>query len=206
MSGNNDQASLSITTSHLLDGLKDPHNQAVWQAYVGRYRPLVIQYGMRLGLSATDAEDAAQLSLIEFCSSYQADKYDRTRGRLRDWLFGIARNQVLNYRRRQVARGPMLISEGSSGTDFFNALPDEDSMAKAWDEEWRQAVMRQCLATVRAEVEPRTFEAFELFALQGLSAESVAAKLGITANAVFGAKRRILRRIRELLPSLQEEW
>lgn len=206
MIGPHDPASLSMTTSHLLDGLKDPHNQAVWHAYVGRYRPLVIQYGIRLGLSPTDAEDAAQLSLIEFCTSYQADKYDRTRGRLRDWLFGIARNQVLNYRRRQVTRGPKLIGDGSSGTDFFQAIPDEDSMAKVWEEEWRQAVMQQCLATVRAEVEPRTFEAFELFALQGLPAEDVAAKLGITANAVFGAKRRILRRIRELLPALQDEW
>lgn len=206
MSGPHDPASLSMTTSHLLDGLKDPLNQAVWQEYVGRYRPLVIQYGMRLGLSATDAEDAAQLSLIEFCTSYQADKYDRTRGRLRDWLFGIARNQVLNYRRRQVNRGPMLIANGSSGTDFFNAVPDEDSMARAWEEEWRQAVMQQCLAAVRAEVEPRTFEAFELFALKELPAEEVAGRLGITANAVFGAKRRILRRIRELLPALQDEW
>lgn len=206
MSGNHDPASLSITTSHLLDGLKDPHNQAVWHAYVSRYRPLVIQYGIRLGLSPTDAEDAAQLSLIEFCTSYQADKYDRSRGRLRDWLFGIARNQVLNYRRRQVARGPKLIGDGSSGTDFFQTIPDEDSMAKVWEEEWRQAVMQQCLATVRAEVEQRTFEAFELFALQGLAAEEVSAKLGITANAVFGAKRRVLRRIRELLPALQDEW
>lgn len=206
MSGNLDPTSLSMTTSHLLDGLKDPANKVIWQAYVERYRPLVIQYGIRLGLSPTDAEDAAQLSLIEFCTSYQADKYDRTRGRLRDWLFGIARNQVLNYRRRQVARGPILIGDGSSGTDFFNALPDEDNMAKAWDEEWRQAVMRQCLAAVRTEVEARTFEAFELFALQDQPAEKVAAKLGITANAVFGAKRRVLRRIRELLPTLQEDW
>ena len=206
MSGNHESASLSMTTSHLLDGLKDPANQAVWQAYVGRYRPLVIQYGIRLGLSATDAEDAAQLSLIEFCSSYQANKYDRSRGRLRDWLFGIARNQVLNYRRRHLHRGPMLIGDGSSGTDFFNALPDEESLTQVWEEEWRQAVLQQCLATVRAEVEPRTFEAFELFALKELPADEVAGRLGMTANAVFGAKRRILRRIREILPALQDEW
>lgn len=206
MIGPHESASLSMTTSHLLDGLKDPLNQSVWQAYVGRYRPLMIQYGIRLGLSATDAEDAAQLSLLEFCTAYQADKYDRSRGRLRDWLFGIARNQVLNYRRRHVGRGPMLIGDGSSGTDFFHALPDEDSLTKVWEEEWRQAIMQQCLAAVRAEVEPRTFEAFELFACQGLPAEDVAARLGISANAVFGAKRRILRRIRELFPKLQDEW
>jgi len=206
MTGPHESASLSMTTSHLLDGLKDPLNQTVWHAYVERYRPLMIQYGIRLGLSATDAEDAAQLSLIEFCTAYQADKYDRTRGRLRDWLFGIARNQVLNYRRRQVNRGPMLIGDGSSGTDFFNALPDDNSLTQIWEDEWQQAVMQQCLATVRSEVEARTFEAFELFALKGMPAEEVASRLDMSANAVFGAKRRILRRIRELLPQLQDEW
>jgi DNA-directed RNA polymerase specialized sigma24 family protein len=59
---------------------------------------------------------------------------------------------------------------------------------------------------VRREVTPQTFEAFQLFVSGEWPAERVAAHLGITANAVFGAMRRVLQRLRQLLPSLEEDW
>src|SRR3954466_8382347 len=100
-----DSSHVSVTTSVLLEGLKDSRNDAAWQQYVARYRPIITQYAIRLGLSAADAEDATQQALIEFCTAYQAGKYGRERGGVRDWLFGIVRNQVLNLRRRRAARG-----------------------------------------------------------------------------------------------------
>jgi RNA polymerase sigma-70 factor (ECF subfamily) len=69
-----------------------------------------------------------------------------------------------------------------------------------WEEEWHHAVLRECLGMVRSEVEPSTFAAFELFVVQGWRAARVAERLNMTENAVFKAKRRILRRARELLP------
>ena len=65
-------------------------------------------------------------------------------------------------------------------------------------------MLRQCLLEVSLEVEPKTFRAFELFARQGKPARDVANELGISENAVFGAKRRVLRRVRELLPKIEE--
>lgn len=197
-------SSVSLTSSILLEGLKDSANRVIWQRYVDRYRPIIVQYGRRLGLSPADADDAAQHVLIEFCTAYQAGKYDRQRGRLRDWLLGIARNQVLNHRRRRVARGEVQIA--ADGTHYFDQVADDDALSNVWEEEWQSAVLQQCLAAVRAEVHSDTFRAFELFALQGIAAEEVAAELNTTANAVFSAKRRILRRIRELLPQMETEW
>lgn len=195
---------ISLTSSLLLESLKNSSNQAIWQQYVDRYRPVIVNYGLRLGLSAADAEDAAQTVLVEFCTAYQQGKYDRQRGRLRDWLLGIARLQILNFRRKRHARGEVQMA--SSGTHFFDRLPDDASLSAAWEEEWRSALMQQCLATVRTEVQDDTYRAFEKFALQGRSAEEVAAELGTTANAVFSTKRRILKRIRELLAELETQW
>jgi RNA polymerase sigma-70 factor (ECF subfamily) len=59
---------------------------------------------------------------------------------------------------------------------------------------------------VRSEVKPETMRAFERFALDELPADEVAAELGLTQNAVFGAKRRVLGRIRELLPLVEDTW
>ena len=195
----------SVTNTYLLEGLKNPDNHAVWQQYVERYRPLLVRCGQRLGLGAADAEDVAQHALLSFSQSYQAGKYDRDKGRLRNWLFGITRNEIRNWRRRHQQREVQVSGEPDQ-TDFFAQLGDEDRWEQVWDQEWRDAVMRQCLEEVRREVDPKTFEAFELFASRGWPAARVAEQLGLTANAVFIAKHRILRRIRELLPQMETVW
>jgi len=195
----------SVTSTYLLEGLKDPANQTVWQQYVDRYRPLILRYAQRLGLDEADGEDAAQQALLAFCEAYRQGKYERGKGRLRDWLFGIARNQIRNYQRRQPQRqGQMAAAPGR--TDFFDQQPDEKQHEDIWEQEWRDAVLRQCLLKVRSEVGEKMFAAFELFASQGWSAQKVAEHLGLTANAVFIAKHRILRRIRELFPTMEEVW
>lgn len=203
--GNDVSYATTRTNTYLLDGLRDPGNAAVWQEYVDRYRPLIMRYGVRLGLNSPDAEDVAQQTLVTFCTSFQQGKYDREKGRLRHWLFGIARNQIANWSRKKRAR-EVQIPDGSDRTGFFAGIRDEDALERLWEQEWRDTVMQQCLAEIRREVEPHTFEAFELFAAKGLPAEQVAEKLGMTANAVFSAKRRILRRVRELLPKWDEIW
>lgn len=195
----------TVTNTELLNGLRRSDNRMVWQQFVERYQPVIERYAVRFGLSQADAQDAAQQALIEFSASYQAGKYDREQGRLRSWLFGIARNQMRNLRRKR-GRGERQVIDETNATGFFDRLPDDDELEKAWDEEWRQSVVRQCLEEVRREVDAKTIEAFELFAWKGFSAQEVAARLEMTPNAVFIAKHRVLRRIRELADQMEDIW
>lgn len=195
----------TVTNTELLDGLRRAENRMVWQQFVQRYQPMIERYAVRFGLSSADAQDAAQQTLIEFCAAYQAGKYDREQGRLRSWLFGIARNQMRNQRRRS-GRKERQVVDKTDATGFFGSLPGDDELESAWDEEWRQSVIRQCLDELRRDVDPKTVEAFELFAWKGLPAEDVAARLDMTPNAVFIAKHRILRRIRELIDQMEDIW
>ena len=82
----------------------------------------------------------------------------------------------------------------------------DQSQQEAWDCEWRDAILKQCLNEIRNEVKSPTFEAFTLFACEGWPAEQVAARLNITTNAVFGAKRRVLARIREKFEQREITW
>jgi RNA polymerase sigma-70 factor (ECF subfamily) len=79
-------------------------------------------------------------------------------------------------------------------------------MSEAWEEEWRQAVLKACIAELRQQVEPVTLEAFELYALQGVAADEVARRLGISRNAVFLAKSRLLARLRDMQTQMEEVW
>jgi RNA polymerase sigma-70 factor (ECF subfamily) len=195
----------TVTSTTLLDGLREAGNETVWSQFDARYRPVIVGYARKLGLNEADAHDAAQQGLIEFSRAYREGKYDRGKGRLRDWLFGIARIQILNWRRRHRGRAVQMLDK-SGETNFFAAIEDEDQLQQAWEDEWRQAVLRQCLEEVRREFDGKTLEAFELFAWKGQPAQEVADKLGMTPNAVFLVKHRVMKRIRQLMPAMEEIW
>lgn len=196
----------TTTSTSLLAGLRQPENDALWTEFVGRYRPLLLRLAMRLGISEHDAEDIAQITLMEFATAYAAGRYDQTKGRLRSWLFGIAKNQILNWRRRSPAPAGEGLDAAAADAPCPAHAVDGCGWERFWDQEWRNELLRQCLREVRAEVEERTYEAFHRFAIAGRSADEVAAELGISRNAVYLAKRRILRRARELLPLMEEIW
>jgi RNA polymerase sigma-70 factor (ECF subfamily) len=188
-----------VTTLTLLEHLHDPANHAAWGRMVGVFQPILVRLATRRGFSATDAEDIAQQSFAEFARSYLSGAYRQERGRLRDWLFGIARNQM-SARRRQLSRAAR--DEQPRPGD---ALTSDETSDHAWETEWRDAVIRLCLERVAAEVEPHTYEAFILFAVKGQRAADVAARLGMSENAVFLGKRRILGLMRAYITQMEEE-
>jgi RNA polymerase sigma-70 factor (ECF subfamily) len=192
----------TMTSTSLLLGLRDPDNAEIWQSFVERYRPLILQFALHLGLGAEDAEDVAQISLLEFQQNYKEGKYDRDKGRLRSWLFGLVRRQILNYRRRLAGHEQQAHSRQEA--DALTELPAPDRMQELWEQEWQQAVLRACMDEIRREVQAQTLVAFEMFALQDRPAEEVAQHLGVSRNAVFLAKRRVLQRLRELRPLMNE--
>ncbi|NOX58937.1 MAG: sigma-70 family RNA polymerase sigma factor, partial [Planctomycetes bacterium] len=196
----------TITNTILLDGLKDPGNESVWRQFVERYRPTIVAAARRFGLNEADAQDAAQQAVVAFCTAYQEGKYDREKGRLRHWLFGIARNQMRNLYKKSARRKEMQIANDSGETDFFARLNDGNEFEQIWEEEWRDSVLRQCLEEVSKEFDAKSIEAFKLFAWKGQPAQDVADGLGMTSNAVFIAKHRIMKRIRELMPKMEDIW
>ena len=53
------------------------------------------------------------------------------------------------------------------------------------------------------ELEPNTVQAFEQTAIRNRPASEVAAELGMSRNAVFLAKHRVLKRVRELQEQIE---
>jgi RNA polymerase sigma-70 factor (ECF subfamily) len=192
----------TTTSTTLLQELRNPENHEAWRQVVDRDRPLVVRFGLRAGLGPEDAEDAAQETLASFARAFREGRYDRDKGRLRSWLFGIARNQVLKARDRLKDREVQLHASGS-GTGPLDRIQAPDPSEELWDQEWRAAVLRQCMEEVRREVRPQTLRAFEKTALKDRPPEDVARELGTSVNAVRLAKCRVLARIRDILPLIE---
>ncbi|MCH7721132.1 MAG: hypothetical protein IH988_09125, partial [Planctomycetes bacterium] len=85
----------------LLEGLRNTNDHRAWQRFSDRYRPMVVGFASSLGLDDSDAQDAAQDTLLAFTKGYLAGEYDRDKGRLRSWLFGISWRKIRDIQRRQ---------------------------------------------------------------------------------------------------------
>jgi RNA polymerase sigma factor (sigma-70 family) len=192
------------TNTILLEGLRQETDQSLWFRYVDRYRPIVVRFARKLTPNDADAEDIAQQTMMEFCIAFRDGRYDQEKGRLRQWLFGIARNQINNWRRRRPKE--VQAAGDDADTDYFARQPDDDHLSAAWDQEWQDAILRECIDQVRAEFAPNTVDAFELFALKGVSVDDVAKRLDMSTDSVYTAKRRVLKRVRELISQMDTLW
>ena len=68
---------------------------------------------------------------------------------------------------------------------------------RQWDEEHDRYVLDCLLDLVEQEFEPLTLQAFRRLALDGVSGAEAARELGMSVAAAYGAKSRVLARIRQ---------
>jgi RNA polymerase sigma-70 factor, ECF subfamily len=185
-----------MTTTQVLEDLRGDGESPAWSEFDRHFRKVVVGFALASGLSRQDAEDAAQETMLAFVKSFREGKYDRERGRLRDWLFGVARRVVLNLRSKRPLEH--LIADKTTGTSFWDLVKDDKGVEELWQAEWRNMVLGQCMEQARAESDPKIFQAFEMYGLREMPVERVAEELGMSRNAVYIAKSRILSRLREL--------
>lgn len=190
------------TSTALLEGLSDPANASVWREFDERYRPILLAFARRMGLNDVDAADMAQEAMLRFVKAYREGQYDRSRGRLRSWLTGMARNSLRDMRRRIERRGER------RGLSALEALPGEEEMEAAWDAECERAVLRRGLDELRTttRTDERTIQTFERLMLDDRAPADVAREMSITLNEVYVAKHRCLRRLRDIVRRLERAY
>jgi RNA polymerase sigma-70 factor (ECF subfamily) len=189
----------ATTTTALLEGLHDPSNSLIWVQFDGRYRPIILGFARRLGLSEDDSADIAQETLVRFVKEYRAGKYDRTRGRLRSWIVGLVRYRVADLRRDRAGRREV------RGESAMADIPAEQDLDAIWEAERRAEILRQALQQLRTSTKTgeKTIHAFDQYVLQQRPAQDVADELGMTLRDVYMAKNRIAARLRDIIAELE---
>lgn len=186
-----------LTTSTILRDLRDFGQAEAWHEFVERFRRPIIAFARKLGIPSDDAEDVAQETLVAFAEAYRQGKYDREKGRLSQWLFGIAYNKAVRQRER-TAKKEVTAGAAADPRSFLGDIPDHNSATNIWDQQWESALLEECLKRTRQEVEPNTWRAFEMNVLENQPTNDVARTLGIAPTTVYNAKHRIVKRLREL--------
>jgi RNA polymerase sigma-70 factor (ECF subfamily) len=184
------------TRQSLLIRIKNPHDQIAWQEFVEIYRPAVYRFARRRGLHLEDAEDITQQVLVSLLRKIDEWNTNKQAGSFRAWLLTVTRNAVSNK------LGRKSLDDGCGGTSVLQRLSnvaddDEDSTVLDW-ELWR-ATFRSAAAEVRPEFQETTWQAFWRTAVQRKSAEQAADELGVSIGAVYTARCRVLKRLRDLV-------
>lgn len=133
----------------------------------------------------------------------QTFRRDERTGSFRKWVKTIAYNKIRDHFRRR--RAEPAARGGSTGLEQLAQLPDVDHDADPQQETAEIGYLfRQATELVRAEVEPKSWQAFWQTAVEGRATVDVAADLGVTTNAVRIAKSRIRARLRAEFDGLVE--
>jgi RNA polymerase sigma-70 factor (ECF subfamily) len=186
---------MTTTSASLLEQLRHAGDQAAWERFVRLYTPLLHFWARRrLGLDDPGAADLVQEVFLVLVKKLPEFQYD-PRKRFRAWLWTVTVNKWRERHRRPVP------GEGAAA----EALPDlavPDPADDVAEREYRGHLVRRALQLMQAEFQATTWKAFWECVTTEQSAAEVAASLGLTIEAVYSAKSRVLRRLRQELQGL----
>jgi RNA polymerase sigma-70 factor (ECF subfamily) len=186
---------MSDTSASLLQRLREQPDDDAWRRLVHLYTPLLKGWLGRYGVQPADADDLIQEVLAVVVRELPQFEYNRRAGAFRRWLRTILVHRLRGFWRARQAR-PTATGDSDPARTLEQLEDPESGLSKLWDQEHDRHVMARLLEQVEPEVTPSTWQAFRRVVLEGRAEEAVAAELGLSVNAVFIAKSRVLARLR----------
>jgi len=92
------------TRRSLLSRLKQWDDQESWQDFFNTYWKLIYGVALRAGLSASDAEDVVQETIIAVAKQIPHFRYDPALGSFKSWLLLITRRRINDHLRKEYRR------------------------------------------------------------------------------------------------------
>ena len=168
-------------------------DEVSWREFYETYRPLIV-FCARDRLEPSEIDDLIQTVMVNVFRSGEYFRYDPSKGRFRDYLGKVVQNAIIDMLRKRRRSVPGDPRAEAAGRDGFEAM---------WREEWERHLLAQAMVELRSRVEVATFQAFDLYAMQGLPPKQVGEFLGIGVSQVYVAKSRCLATLREIVADLR---
>jgi RNA polymerase sigma-70 factor (ECF subfamily) len=175
---------------------QNPRDEKSWSEFVERYGAMMLTWCARWGLQPNDAEDVTQNVLVQLAKQMREFEYDPD-GSFRGWLRTLAYRAWCDLIASQSRKRQQYMSD-----EVLAVLESEDAcraFLEQIDSEARQDRLEEAMERARLRVEPHTWRAFELTALQNVSGDEAALQLNMNIGAVYVAKSRIVRMIRQYM-------
>jgi RNA polymerase sigma factor (sigma-70 family) len=185
------------TRRSLLSRLRGWDDQESWQEFFGTYGRLIYRIAVKAGLTSAEAEDVVQETVIIVARKLPGFKYDPALGSFKGWLMLITRRRIEKQLKKRMPFAPDRAAPSrGDGTRLTSTVervadPRRFDLEAAWDDEWQQNLWKAALARLKAQVRPKQFQMFDLYALKGWPVQDVARALSVSAALVYVTKHRL---------------
>ena len=182
------------TSLTLLDKVRK-QDQEAWKRLVDLYSPLLCYWCQLYKLQHADTQDVAQAVFVAVARGIGNFHRDQEGDTFRGWLRTITKTKIYDH-------VPPLGCKGIGGSGDFPPLlqaqsPDPLEQADVDSQAVENNILyKRAVDLIESSFEPDTRRAFWLL-VAGRTGKEVAAELNMTLFAVYNAKAKILRRLRE---------
>ena len=188
---------MNTTPVSLLERLRQPAERAAWTRFLQLYTPLLFYWARRMGMAEPDAADLVQDVFTLLVQKLPEFTYDRHKS-FRAWLKTVAVNRWRDMRRRRQTALP------GGGAAPVEELAVPSSATQLFEAEYQQYLLGRAVELMQTDFQPSTWKACWAVVVEGKPAAQAAAELGLTVEAVYAARSRVLRRLRQELSGLLE--
>lgn len=186
-----DDSSVRTRTS-LLEKLSDGDSVA-WEEAHRLYGPMIFKWCRDRHLQDSDAQDLSQkvlLKLFRRMSEFRYDPAKSFRAYLKTLVHYAWCDLVEDWKKNPRGNGQQI--DEAAGKDLVEQLE-------------RHYDLDLAMTRVRTLVESKTWEAFQLTAIEGLSGVEVAQRMGLSVASVYKARSRVQILLKEALSDLHRD-
>lgn len=155
---------------------------------------MIYLWACRAGLQAQDAADLVQEVFLTLLQKLATFTYQPGKS-FRAWLHAVTLNK---WRDKQKHKAPLPTVAGASLKEI--AVPDPATAL--FEADYQHHLVGRALEIMQTDFQPATWKAAWDVIVEGKPAAAVAAERGLTLDAVYAARSRVLRRLRQELDGL----
>ncbi|CEF49321.1 unnamed protein product [uncultured bacterium] len=194
--------SAARTSPSLLGRLRqETRDDVAWSDFVRRYGAQILQWCRKWNLQEADAQDVTQTVLVKLADKMRTFTYDPSR-RFRAYLKTLTNYALCDF--LESRKRPGAAAGGSVALEILQTVEAREDLVQQLHSAFDQELLEEAMERVQARVEPHTWEAFRLTAIEGLTGAAVAEQLNMKVATVFKARSKVQQMLQEEVRSLDE--
>ena len=187
------------TSPTLLALLRGPTSEEAWLRFVRLYQPRIEWRCQAVGLQAADCDDVTGRVLTKLVIALRSFEYDPAK-RFRGYLRTVVASVLADFWAERQNRPGIIASGDPAQAEILAQVPAQfQDLADEIDQQVLSDLghARRLIDAVQAQVSEVHWQAYWLTAVDHRPAIDVAHELGLTVSAVYMAKSRVGKLLRE---------